>query len=378
MSENPRFSGFMRLSKLSRTMIHVPFIVLAGINLVGTYYVQNLYDFNTFVRAGKAIVTGSNPYTLPERLSTNLNPPITLFVFQFLAEPDTQFLYQVWRIISFILYIILVAVLARTYNNPVTPTHVVLAFCMTGIWYTLLMGQIYIFLLFLCLSAWLLLKSGNQVAAGIIIGLLAAIKPNFLVWPGLLLLSGGVPAAISSFGIAALISIIPLFAYGSTVYVQWIQMLAVYKAAPLATNMSIYGFTSRLGLPTLGIVLSFVLLVAIANFVWRRRPSILEVSGIAIVVSLLATQYAWVGYAVLLLPIYFSKELSPLLVVSALLLCMPSIVVFYIGRYSELAQIAIGMIYFSALVLILIELLRSFMRRVDAKEIEDKRLLSAI
>ena len=316
-------------------------------------------DFGQFWAAGQLNFQGENPYSLPERLSTNLNPPVTLLFFQFLAELDPDTIYHIWRIISFILYIVLVAILAYSYRNPETPTRVVLAFCMTGIWYTLLMGQMYVFLLLLCVGAWLFLKSGKQLAAGLLIGLLAAVKPNFLVWPGLLLFIGAWPTAAVAFGMVIFLSILPLVSYSSVVYVQWFEMLVIYKAAPLATNMSIYGLTSRLGLPTLGLILALVLLVFTAYMVWRKHPNVLEVSSLAIVVALLATQYAWVGYAVLLLPIYFSRDWSWQLVASAALLCVPSIIVFYIGRQSDLAQIAAGMIYCSALVLVLWETVKT-------------------
>ncbi len=361
---------------LRRALIRFLFIILVAINLVGIFYVENMYDFNTFVRVGQAIVSGENPYSLPERLSTNLNPPVTLLIFQFLAESDPDTIYQIWRIISFILYIALVAVLAYSYRNPGTPTWDVLAFCMTGIRYTLLMGQMYVFLLLLCVGAWLFLKSGKQLAAGLLIGLLAAVKPNFLVWPGLLLIIGAWPTAAVAFGMVIFLSILPLISYGSVVYIQWFEMLAIYKAAPLATNMSIYGLTSRLGLPTLGLVMALVLLLIAACLVWRKRPNVLEVSSLAIVVALLATQYAWVGYAVLVLPIYFSRDWSWQLVASAALLCIPSIIIFYIGRQSDLAQIAAGLIYFTALVLVLVELARlSFSISISSHPQEELRPL---
>jgi len=361
----------MQSSILWRNLVRFPLVIIVALNLVGLFYVENLYDFNTFVRAGEAIVSGENPYSLPERLSTNLNPPVTLIFFQFLAEPDPQSLYHVWRIISLVLYIVLVAMLAVVYNNPWTPTRVVLAFCMTGIWYTLLMGQMYVFLLLLCVGAWLFLKSGKQLAAGLLIGLLVVIKPNFLVWPGLLLIIGAWPTAAVAFGMVISLSILPLVFYGSVVYVQWFEMLAIYKAAPLATNMSIYGLTSRLGLPTLGLILAFALLIFTAYLVWKKKPTPLEVSSLAIVVALLATQYAWVGYAVMLLPIYFSRDWSWQLVASAALLCVPSIIVFYIGRQSDLAQIAAGMIYFIALALILFDLLSTYFSSTDTAQIND-------
>ena len=140
-----------------------------------------------------------------------------------------------------LLYILLVALQAYTYQNPGTPTRVLWAFYMTGIWNTLLMGQVYVLLLLLAVGAWLFMDKKQFIFAGFLIGILAAIKPNFLLWPGLLLFGGyWIPAitALFSFG---LLFILPLFSFGSLVYIQWIEMLLLYKAAPLAKNMSLYG-----------------------------------------------------------------------------------------------------------------------------------------
>ena len=65
------------------------------------FYVESMYDCNTFVRAGRANQTRGNPYDMPERSSTNLNSLITLFVFQVLPWFDTHTIYQHWRIFSF-------------------------------------------------------------------------------------------------------------------------------------------------------------------------------------------------------------------------------------------------------------------------------------
>ncbi len=58
---------------LHRTIIILPLLIFAAVNMVGAYYSENLYDFNTFVRAGQVIVSGENPNSLLKRLYTNLN-----------------------------------------------------------------------------------------------------------------------------------------------------------------------------------------------------------------------------------------------------------------------------------------------------------------
>ena len=110
--------------------------------MVGSYYSENLRDFNSFVRSGQAALHGGNPYDASTGETTNLNPPLTLFVFQYLAKPEPRTTYQIWRLITFSLYILVLILLKRAYPQLTTPFRLVWALCMTGIWYTLLMGQI--------------------------------------------------------------------------------------------------------------------------------------------------------------------------------------------------------------------------------------------
>jgi len=48
-------------------------------------------------------------------------------------------------------------------------------------------GQIYTVLLFATAIAWWCLRKQKYIAAGIAIGVICAIKPPFLIWPGLLI-----------------------------------------------------------------------------------------------------------------------------------------------------------------------------------------------
>lgn len=75
--------------------------------------------------------------------------------------------------------------------------------------------------------------------------------------------------------------------------------------------------------------------------------------------ALLAAPFAWVGYAVLLLSIFFGRRWQRDLVAHALLLYVPSFFVFPIAKQSNLFQIAAGNFYITAIVLVLVELARS-------------------
>ena len=83
--------------------------------------------------------------------------------------------------------------------------------------------------------------------------------------------SGSWMPVVAAFVFFALFSILTLYAFGPTVYFQWLDALKVNKAAPLATNMSLYGFTSRFGFPGLGLVLAVLLLVGMAFLVLLKK-----------------------------------------------------------------------------------------------------------
>ena len=84
------------------------------------------------------------------------------------------------------------------------------ASALAGFWDTLFLGQIYLPLVLAGVAAWLLLERGAGLWAGLLIGIVVAMKPNFLVWPVLLLLSGHYRSAVAAFVIASAISLIPL------------------------------------------------------------------------------------------------------------------------------------------------------------------------
>ena len=154
---------------------------------------------------------GWSPYTFdPSQLaptfswtgSPNLSPPVMLPVFSALARLNPVVAFRAWYLVSLILYGTGLVLLARTYR-PIRETwKIVWALGLAGLWATLALGQIYIPLALACIAAWLLIEWRKFGTAGVIIGILIAIKPNFIVWPILLLLAGhstvAVPALLSA------------------------------------------------------------------------------------------------------------------------------------------------------------------------------------
>src|SRR5918993_3183372 len=238
-----------------------------------------LWDFGSFVASGRAASEGLNPYgiypltlrvELPgfESWNPNLNPPISTLLFQAFDVADPYVTYQVWRWISVGVYAAAILLLVSRISNRVEALVIaVWAFALAGFWDTLFLGQIYLPLVFAGIAAWLLLERGAGLWAGLLIGIIVAMKPNFLVWPVLLLLSGHQRSAIVAFVTACAISLIPVGVYGPEVYRQWFELVAADASRALfLTNGSFAGLAARAGIPSSGLLLGLLLLAGLA--VW--------------------------------------------------------------------------------------------------------------
>ncbi|MBM1171738.1 glycosyltransferase family 87 protein [Microvirga arabica] len=340
-----------------------------------------LWDFGSFVASGRAASEGLNPYgiypltlrvELPgfESWNPNLNPPISALLFQAFDVADPYVTYQVWRWISVIVYAGAVLLLVSRVSNRVEALIIaVWAFALAGFWDTLFLGQIYLPLVLAGVAAWLLLERGAGLWAGLLIGVVVAMKPNFLVWPVLLLLSGHHRSAIVAFGTAGVISLIPLVIYGPEVYRQWFELVAADGSRALfLTNGSFAGLAARAGVPALGLVLGFLLLAGLAAWAWWRRPDVLTVSALALLASVLASPLGWIHYTLFLLPVIVRHWHRPAMRLVALLLIVP--VPFIIDQLGKPAwvQLTMGSVYGWALVLCLAILIADEWRRIRQNE----------
>ncbi|HEY8381274.1 MAG TPA: glycosyltransferase family 87 protein [Microvirga sp.] len=351
-----------------------------------------LWDFGSFVASGRAAQEGLNPYgihpltfhvSLPgfEAWNPNLNPPISALLFQLFDSPDPHHSFRVWRWVSVAIYLAIVLLLLWRYPSHAPLPLILWLFALAGFWDTLLLGQIYLPLVLAAVAAWLLLERGEGVFAGILIGLVVAIKPNFLVWPALLFLAGFYRPALVSGLVAGLISAIPLVLYGPEVYRQWFELIASDRErAFFLTNASFAGLAARAGLPVLGPVLSLALLGGLAAWAFFLRPSVLRASALALVASLLASPLGWIHYTLFLLPILVAGWHRPALRLVSILLIVP--VPFVIGQFEKpaLTQLTIGSVYAWALVLCLGVLLLDewrLARRVPGRKTSSAETLPA-
>jgi hypothetical protein len=330
---------------------------------------DDLWDFGSFVASARAARDGLNPYgiypltlhvSFPgfEAWNPNLNPPISALLFRLFDVADPHLTFRIWWGISVLCYGATVALLLRHERQPDRLALFLWAFALAGFCDTLVLGQIYLPLVLAGTGAWLLLDRGEGRWAGVLIGLVIAMKPNFLVWPVLLFLAGHRVSALVSVVIAGAISAIPLVVMGPEVYRQWFELLAADSdRAAFLTNASLAGLTARIGSPPPGLGLGLVLLAAAAVWALRRRPTAMQASALGLILSLLASPIAWIHYTLFLLPIFFRFWHLQRMRLVALLLIVP--VPFILDQFGQPTWIeaTIGSIYNWALVLCLMVLL---------------------
>ncbi|HZH28443.1 MAG TPA: glycosyltransferase family 87 protein [Azospirillaceae bacterium] len=315
---------------LAALLAYLVFLAL-GRSLPG----PDLMDFGSFVASGRAAAEGQNPYgvypltfhvVLPnfESWNPNLNPPISVPVFAWIGQFDPHEGFRSMWAFSFVGYAVAVALLARRYTPDRWVLPVAWAFALAGFWDTLVLGQIYVPLVLATVCAWLALDRDRPVAAGVLIGIVVAVKPNFLVWPGLLFLAGHRIPALVSVATAAVLSAIPVAIYGPGIYGQWIELLASDRErAVFLTNASLSALALRAGSGTAGLALSVLVLGGMALWSWRARPAAMAASVYGLIGALLASPIAWVQYTMFLLPVFFARPLTWPMLVSAGLLVVP-------------------------------------------------------
>jgi hypothetical protein len=325
-----------------------------------------LRDFGSFVASARAGIEGANPYGIHpltfhvvvpgfDVWNPNLNPPISVLLFRpfTAAAPHDAFLW--WWGISFVCYVLAVALLVHRYGGKDGPLLALCALAAAGLWDTLALGQIYLPLVLATVVAWLLLEREHPAAAGVLIGCIVAVKPNFAAWPAVLLLAGHLRAPLAACAVAAILSAIPLLTHGGAIYTQWADViLADESRTAFLTNASIPGLAARAGIPAAGMIAAVAVLAMVTAWAWRGKPSPLEASAVGMVAGIAASPIAWVHYTLLLLPVFFRWHRSPALVAAAILLVVP---VAFVLRYLDAAfwrQATIGSAYNWAVILCLL------------------------
>jgi hypothetical protein len=242
----------------------------------------------------------------------NLNPPISVLIFQQFANVKPSFSITVWRIITVLMFVATIIILQYTFpaNGFRSVLRLAWAFGLAGFWHTIQLGQIYTLALLLTVIIWMLLRQNRPIAAGIFLGILIAIKPNFVFWAILLCIAGNWQTFLSAGLCAASISAIPLMTNGFGIYRQWLEATAIFTPNLLLFpgNNSFQGLTARLGSAEAGIVISILFAVFVVFYVYKTKPATEKINALGIISSLFISPIAWTGYTLLTLPIFFERE----------------------------------------------------------------------
>ncbi len=348
-------------------------LLVYGINFIFVINgLDTLQDFGSFVASGQLANEGKNPYSSDSPLvfivdfseigmegdAPNLNPPISVLLFQYIASLNPITAIKFWRITSILLFLASLFILHMTY--PMTGFQAYMRFAwaisLAGFWHTIQLGQIYCLILFLAVLTYFFQKNNRFILAGICLGVLIAIKPNFVFWAVLLCVTGSWKLFISA-GISALsISIIPLFTHGIEIYNQWLEASSIFTPTLLLFpgNNSFQGLTARFGQPNLGIILSVILGLAILWLVFKSKPDIEKNNALGSIVSLLISPIAWTGYTLAVLPIFFAKKKwNWMMTGSAILFSFPVIFPLVLFQSSFANFIIFGWFYGWGLLLLL-------------------------
>lgn len=330
---------------------------------------DELLDFGSFYESGQAAGRGENPYAIYPRTfhvvigdkegwNPNLNPPISALVFQLFGLTTPEWMFRIWYCVNLIVYAAILLLLLRRFKDVPRVVFVVAACGLAGFWETLVLGQIYLPLVLAAVAAWLLLERGSTITAGILIGIIVAVKPNFAVWPTLLFLSGRFRPALVAAAAFAVISAIPLLVYGPTIYAQWLQAFDLDKTRiAFVTNASLPGLAARATLTTAGQIVSVILLLGAAAWAFTRKLSVRRISTAGLILSVLASPIGWVNYTLFLLPVFCWRWSSAAVRFAIALLIVPVTAVIPQHLFPGLRLLTLGSVYSWALLLLFCALL---------------------
>lgn len=278
--------------------------------------------FGSFWEAGKHLDYQSHPLvwrTAEGFLEINLNPPTLLPLFQIFALFDPQAGQIVWLVVSAALYL----AVAWTLRKQVTRAQMFWLMTMPTVYAGLALGQVYVLLFALGAAIWWALKEDRPVLAAILIGLLVAIKPNFAVWVATAFCAGHLRPAVIVAAVAVGLSALAALAYGPHIYSEWLQAVSMDRHSLHPHNASLLAFFTRFGLAG-GWVIVSALLIGVLGWAYRVRPTLYDLTPIAILVAILCSPLAWLDYVIVAAPFFIDRPWrAPMVAAAFLIYCSP-------------------------------------------------------
>jgi hypothetical protein len=285
----------------------------------------NLYDFGAFLGVGRAIRDGIPPYlvlpTTPYVLVNgsivpwpNANPPALLPLLYVASALAPLPAFRGWFILCIVLYACLVGILLYRYPSWRSPCGIALLGAFLPFWSSEERGQIYVPLALLATGAWFALTSSRFRLAGVLLGVIVALKPNFAVWPGLLLLTGYRTTGVWAVAVALGLSAIPAVLYGPEIYTQWFEAIRIGETVDMRIVSSVFSIGAIIGraewTTAIGVVVSAGLIFGLVVWSFKVKRSVAALSAAAILTALMVGPITWHGYGVIVLPVLLSRRWS--------------------------------------------------------------------
>ena len=299
-----------------------------------------LNDFSSFWVSGKAASEGLDPYAIyPETfrsqyynvIHANLNPPASLLLFAPLSQldPETAFVVLWWG--GLLVYAGIVVATLRRQPGPNGMLMGAWALALPGLWDGLRLGQIYVLLFAGVALVWYLLEEERPMLAAVVIGCLAALKPNLLVWPALLFVAGYWRMALAAGVAFAVACVLPVLFFGFEVYPQWLALLAsdIGERSGGFSSVTVVAIGTRAGSYLLGGLLAALVLLWAVSRIWRRDAPVQYVSTIAVGVAVLVSPVVWLHYLLLLLPALLRRRWNAGIVIGAATMAVPTAAAFW-------------------------------------------------
>jgi hypothetical protein len=220
--------------------------------------------------------------------------------------------------------------------------------------------QIYAPLLLMMIGAWMLLRREKFVLAGLLIGIVIAVKPNYALVPLMLLAAGYGRIALPAITVAAGISAVPLVLEGPAIYREWLDLTVGFDGLEWTSNASLMAVGEHLGAPMIGRTLAVAVTLGILWVEKRYRPPPLDALTLALIAVVLFGPVSWAGYTLFLLPFLFSREWDRLTLISIAGLSVPFCIMRAIGLGNDWLNTLVAPLYAWAVVLLLVRLLRDY------------------
>ncbi|HEX5368619.1 MAG TPA: glycosyltransferase family 87 protein, partial [Dehalococcoidia bacterium] len=292
---------------------------------------QHLEDLGSFLHSGVAYRQGLDPYgyygwlhpqpIAPDAL--NLNPPVSVYPFALLSFFNSEAVRWIFLVGNTLVFGLTLAILAYAYPQKRSFIVILALFSTAGLWHMLGYLQIYAPLLLLVTGSWLAMRRGDLLMAGIMAGIVVAIKPNFVLWPVFLIAAGHRRTGVSALATFGLVSLIPLAVDGPGMYWSWFHLTSSFSGLQWASNSSIASMTARFGSQSLGFVIVGGLVVWLVWWLRQNRTDLHSATTLGILAALLFGPASWAGYTLFLLPFLFSRSWNRPIWAGVLMLATP-------------------------------------------------------